>query len=224
MMHMQTRSSHGVFSKSARCLDVFLIVAGGLIAHSMRLSALDFSDVERLLIAFNCVLALLLFPVFGVYATWRGKPLPMMLARHARVNGGGRRRAAGRIHAASHGCGVAAVVRVFDADLGRVHRPGEVRGARGPASDAFARLNQRTVAIVGAQGFARPLLAHLSSTPEQGFTPVCLLDTTGDEELRASGADSIAGTTTGTHGARLPVLNDIDEFIEKVRAEDINEV
>jgi putative colanic acid biosynthesis UDP-glucose lipid carrier transferase len=78
-------------------------------------------------------------------------------------------------------------------------------------------LNQRTVAIVGAQGFTRTLLAHLSSTPGQGFTPVCILDTSGDEALHASG---IGSARTG----RLPVLNDFDEFLAKVRAEDINEV
>lgn len=58
-----------VFAITARCLDVVLIVADGLIAHSMRFSLLDISDVERLLIAFNSVLTLLLFPAFGVYET-----------------------------------------------------------------------------------------------------------------------------------------------------------
>jgi putative colanic acid biosynthesis UDP-glucose lipid carrier transferase len=63
-----------MFNRTARCLDVALIVAGGLIAHSMRFSSSsDFSDVEKLLIAFNSVLALLLFPSFGVYETWRSR-------------------------------------------------------------------------------------------------------------------------------------------------------
>ncbi|WP_050454807.1 undecaprenyl-phosphate glucose phosphotransferase [Candidatus Burkholderia verschuerenii] len=214
---MQTKPNHGVFAKSARCLDVFLIVAGGLIAHSMRFSSLDFSDVEKLLIAFNCVLALLLFPAFGMYDTWRSKALPMMLVR---------------VTLAWMAVAAASLLLAFT-----LHRMDTVSrlwfgystlisgamivaakfavhiGLRQMRSRGF---NQRTVAIVGAQGFARTLLAHLSSTPEQGFTPVCLLDTTGDEELRASGADSIASTATGTHGARLPVLNDIDEFIENI--------
>ncbi|SAL46726.1 sugar transferase [Caballeronia terrestris] len=77
--------------------------------------------------------------------------------------------------------------------------------------------NQRTIAIVGAQGFARTLLAHLSRTPGQGFTPVCLLDTSGDEALHASGIGH-------ARAGRLPVLNDFDEFVVKVRAEGINEV
>jgi putative colanic acid biosysnthesis UDP-glucose lipid carrier transferase len=65
---MQAKN-HDMFAWLARCLDVVLIIAGGLIAHSMRFSTLDISDVERLLTAFNSVLALLLFPAFGVYDT-----------------------------------------------------------------------------------------------------------------------------------------------------------
>jgi putative colanic acid biosysnthesis UDP-glucose lipid carrier transferase len=224
MMHMQTKNNHGVFSRSARCLDVFFIIAGGVIAHSVRFSSLDFSDVEKLLIAFNCVLALLLFPAFGVYDTWRGKPLPMMLARVALA-----------------WMSVVAAALLLAFTLHRMDAVSRlwfgystlISGVMIVAGKFFVHvglramrsrgLNQRTVAIVGAQGFARTLLAHLSSTPEQGFTPVCFLDTTGDEELRASGAGAIT-STTGTNGARLPVLNDIDEFVAKIRAEEINEV
>ena len=73
------------------------------------------------------------------------------------------------------------------------------------------------MAIVGAQGFARTLLAHLNRTPQAGFTPVCLLDTSGNEALHASGLGN-------ARSGRLPVLNDFDEFVAKVRAEGINEV
>ncbi|WP_244846568.1 MULTISPECIES: undecaprenyl-phosphate glucose phosphotransferase [unclassified Caballeronia] len=209
-----------MFGWTARCLDVFFVIAGGVIAHSMRFSSLEFSDIEKLLIAFNSVLALLLFPTFGVYEAWRGKPLPMMLAR---------------VTLAWMTVAAAALLLAFT-----LHRMDAVSrlwftystlisGALIVVAKCvvYASLrimrgrgfNQRTVAIVGAQGFARTLLAHLSSTPEQGFTPVCLLDTTGDEELHASGLGSRPGASM-----RLPVLNDFDELVEKVRAEDINEV
>ncbi|MGE8489088.1 MAG: undecaprenyl-phosphate glucose phosphotransferase, partial [Paraburkholderia nemoris] len=73
-----------MFRNTARFLDVLFVIAGGLLAHWMRFSTpIALSDTERLLIAFNCVLLLLLFPGFGVYETWRGKPLPSMLARVA---------------------------------------------------------------------------------------------------------------------------------------------
>ncbi|BBU27743.1 undecaprenyl-phosphate glucose phosphotransferase [Burkholderia sp. THE68] len=219
--------NHELFGWLARFLDVCLIIAGGLIAHDVRFSSLDFSDIERLLIAFNSALALLLFPAFGVYETWRGKPLAMMLARvtlawMAVVAAGlllaftlHRMDAVSRLWFAystliSGALIVAAKCVVYTG----------LRLMRGRG------LNQRTVAIVGAQGFSRTLLAHLSSTPEQGFTPVCVLDMTSDAELRATGADGVAAPTSaiGMGGNRLPVLNDFDELVEKVRAEDINEV
>ncbi|SAK76808.1 lipopolysaccharide biosynthesis-like protein [Caballeronia hypogeia] len=210
----------------ARTLDVCLIIAGGLIAHSVRFSTLDFSDIEKLLIAFNSVLALLFFPAFGVYEAWRGKPLPVMLARvtlawMAVVAAGlllaftlHRMDAVSRLWFAYSTLISGALIITVKLAV--------YTGLRGVRGRGF---NQRTVAIVGAQGFARTLLAHLSSTPEQGFTPVCLLDTTGDEELHASGLDGVPATTAiGTNGNRLPVLNDFDELVEKVRAEEINEV
>jgi putative colanic acid biosynthesis UDP-glucose lipid carrier transferase len=198
-----------------------------LIAHDVRFSSLDFSDIERLLIAFNSALALLLFPAFGVYETWRGKPLAMMLARvtlawMAVVAAGlllaftlHRMDAVSRLWFGystliSGALIIAAKLLVYSG----------LRLMRGRG------LNQRTVAIVGAQGFSRTLLAHLGSTPEQGFTPVCVLDTTGDTELQATGADGVNPPTTaiGTGGNRLPVLTDFDELVEKVRAEEIDEV
>lgn len=219
--------NHDLFSWLARCLDVCLIIAGGLIAHDVRFSSLDFSDIERLLIAFNSALALLLFPAFGVYETWRGKPLAMMLARvtlawMAVVAAGlllaftlHRMDAVSRLWFGystliSGALIIAAKLLVYSG----------LRLMRGRG------LNQRTVAIVGAQGFSRTLLAHLGSTPEQGFTPVCVLDTTGDTELQATGADGVNPPTTaiGTGGNRLPVLTDFDELVDKVRAEEIDEV
>jgi len=219
--------NHDLFSWLARCLDVCLIIAGGLIAHDVRFSSLDFSDIERLLIAFNSALALLLFPAFGVYETWRGKPFAMMLARvtlawMAVVAAGlllaftlHRMDTVSRLWFAystliSGALIIAAKLLAYSA----------LRLMRGHG------LNQRTVAIVGAQGFSRTLLAHLCSTPEQGFTPVCVLDTTGDAELHATGAGGVNAPTTaiGMGGNRLPVLNDFDDLVDKVRAEGIDEV
>jgi hypothetical protein len=60
------------------------VIAGRLLAHWLRFSKpIALPDTERLLIEFNCVLLLLLFPGFGVDETWRGKALPSMLARVA---------------------------------------------------------------------------------------------------------------------------------------------
>ncbi|MBW9107089.1 undecaprenyl-phosphate glucose phosphotransferase [Paraburkholderia phenoliruptrix] len=208
-----------MFRNTARCLDALFVIAGGLLAHWMRFSTLAaLPDTERLLIAFNCVLVLLLFPAFGVYETWRGKALGTMLARVA---------------AAWLAVAAAALLLAFT-----LHRMDAVSrlwfaystlisgilivatkcAVHGALRSMRRRgLNLRTVAIVGAPGFARTLLAHLEHAPHAGFKPVCVLDTS---------VDSIGERVVG-YGARLnrlPVLTDPDAFAAKVRDEHVNEV
>lgn len=207
-----------MFRNTARCLDAFLVIAGGLLAHWMRFATLAaLPDTERLLIAFNCVLVLLLFPGFGVYETWRGKPLTAMLARVA---------------AAWLAVVAAALLLAFT-----LHRMDAVSrlwfvystlisGALIVATKCAVHvalrsvrrrgMNFRTVAIVGAPGFARTLLAHLEHAPQAGFKPVCVFDTSVDS--------SVERAAYGARLNRLPVLSDLTAFAAKVRDERVNEV
>jgi len=172
------------------------------------------TDTERLLIAFNCVLVLLLFPGFGVYETWRGKALPAMLARVA----------AAWLVVVATGVVLAFTLHRMDA-LSRLWFGYStlISGALIIVTKCLAHvalrsvrrrgLNFRTVAIVGAPGFSRTLLAHLEHAPQAGFKPVCVFDT-GTEG-------------SGTFCARLnrlPVLTDLNAFAAKVREEHVNEV
>ncbi|REE18650.1 putative colanic acid biosynthesis UDP-glucose lipid carrier transferase [Paraburkholderia sp. BL27I4N3] len=208
-----------MFRNTARFLDVLFVIAGGLLAHRMRFSTpIPLSDTERLLIAFNCVLLLLLFPGFGVYETWRGKPLPSMLARVAaawmvvvftalvlaftlhRMD------AVSRLWFGYSTLISGALIIVTKCLVHAVLRVVRRRG-----------MNSRTVAIVGAPGFARTLLAHLEHAPQAGFKPVCMLDTSCHTGLE----------TVQTYGARLnrlPVLTDLNAFAAKVREDHVNEV
>ncbi len=146
------------------------------------------------------MLVLLLFPGFGVYDTWRGKALAPMLARVA---------AAWMVVVATalvlaftlhrmdavsrlwfgystliSGALIVTVKCVVHVALRSVRRRG---------------MNSRTVAIVGAPGFSRTLLAHLEHAPQAGFKPVCVFDT------------SIEGAATfGPRLNRLPVLTDLE--------------
>ncbi|RFU47915.1 undecaprenyl-phosphate glucose phosphotransferase [Paraburkholderia sp. DHOC27] len=204
-----------MFRNTARCLDAIFVIAGALIAHWMRFSTpIALSDTQRLLIAFNCVLVLLLFPAFGVYETWRGKSLPAMLARVA---------TAWLVVVAT------GLILVFT-----LHRMDAVSrlwfgystlisGALIIATKCLVHLclrnarrrglNHRTVAIVGAPGFARTLLAHLQNAPEAGFMPVAVFDTSAE----------LQGAPRARMG-RLPVLTDLDSFASTVRSEHIDEV
>jgi putative colanic acid biosynthesis UDP-glucose lipid carrier transferase len=204
-----------MFRNTTRVLDAFFAIAGGLLAHWLRFSTpIELSDTERLLIAFNCVLVLLLFPGFGVYETWRGKALAPVLARITAAwlvvvaTGLVLAFTLHRMDAVSRlwfgystlisGAMIIATRCVMHVVLRSVRRRG---------------MNFRTVAIVGAPGFSRTLLAHLEHAPQAGFKPVCVFDT---------GVDG-----AGSYGARLkrlPVLTDLDAFVSKVRDERVNEV
>jgi putative colanic acid biosynthesis UDP-glucose lipid carrier transferase len=204
-----------MFRITVRCLDALFVIAGGLLAHWMRFcTPMALADTERLLIAFNCVLVLLLFPGFGVYETWRGKALAPVLARIA---------AAWLV--------VVATALVLAFTLHRMDAVSRlwfgystlISGALIIATRCimhvvlrFVRrrgMNMRTVAIVGAPGFARTLLAHLEHAPQAGFKPVCVFDTS------VEGNDAYGARLT-----RLPVLTDLKAFAARVRDERVNEV
>jgi putative colanic acid biosynthesis UDP-glucose lipid carrier transferase len=204
-----------MFRITARCLDALFVIAGGLLAHWMRFSTpIALADTERLLIAFNCVLVLLLFPGFGVYETWRGKALAPVLARIA----------AAWLVVAATGLVLAFTLHRMDA-VSRLWFAYStlISGALIIATRCvmhmvlrFVRrrgMNARTVAIVGAPGFARTLLAHLEHAPQAGFKPVCVFDTS------AAGQDAYVARLS-----RLPMLSDLETFATRVRDEHINEV
>ncbi|MGF6596925.1 putative colanic acid biosynthesis UDP-glucose lipid carrier transferase [Paraburkholderia sp. GAS448] len=206
-----------MFRNTARCLDALFVIAGALIAHRLRFATgYELADDERLLIAFNCVLVLLLFPMFGFYETWRGKSLPAML---------------GRVVLAWFAVVTTSLVLVFT-----LHRMDAVSrlwfgystlisGALIVATKCIAHLmlrtarrhglNYRTVAVVGTPGFTRTLLSHLELAPHAGFKPVCVFDTT----QAGDGSPDIVARMS-----KLPVLSNMDAFVAKVREEHINEV
>ncbi|MFT4065620.1 undecaprenyl-phosphate glucose phosphotransferase [Paraburkholderia sp.] len=213
-----------MFRNTARCLDALLVIAGGLLAHWMRFSTpIALSDVERLLIAFNCVLVLLLFPGFGVYETWRGKALAPVLAR-----------------VAAAWLTVVATALVLAFTLHRMDTVSRLwfgystlisgvlliaaRCAMHVVLRSLRRrgMNARTVAIVGAPGFARTLLAHLEHAPQAGFKPVCFFDTGAMTD--ALGTDIEGAHNYGARLNRLPVLTDLNAFAARVREERVNEV
>jgi putative colanic acid biosynthesis UDP-glucose lipid carrier transferase len=204
-----------MFRKTARCIDAICVIAGALIAHEIRFSApFELGGTERILIAFNCVLMLLLFPAFGVYDTWRGKSLPMMLARVATAwivvaaTGPVLVFTLHRMDAVSRlWFGYSTLISGMLIVTSKLAIHLLVRTARRRG------LNHKTVAIVGAPGFSRTLLAHMEHASHAGYKPVCVFDTTAE--------------TTSPFSPRLgslPVLTDIDTFAAKVRTEHINEV
>jgi putative colanic acid biosynthesis UDP-glucose lipid carrier transferase len=62
-----------MFRNTTRVLDAIFVIAGSVLGHWLRFSTpIELSDTERLLIAFNCLLVLLLFPGCIAWMRCRG--------------------------------------------------------------------------------------------------------------------------------------------------------
>ena len=58
-----------------RMLDVALIVGGALTASRIRFENVAESHIDGLFVALATILAMALFPVFGIYQSWRGRSM-----------------------------------------------------------------------------------------------------------------------------------------------------
>jgi FlaA1/EpsC-like NDP-sugar epimerase len=69
----QRRTIPGLQSLIARLLDVTLVVLGALAASQVRFEDITQSRIDTAFVAFAAAFTLVLFPVFGVYSSWRGR-------------------------------------------------------------------------------------------------------------------------------------------------------
>jgi putative colanic acid biosysnthesis UDP-glucose lipid carrier transferase len=196
---------------SSRVLDVLLIVVGALLAHTLRYgTSANLADPERFMIAFDCALVLLLFPVFGVYQSWRGQPLSQLLWR---VLGAW--------------CVVTVIGLLFAFSL---HRTDSIsRLWLGYATLISAALliveklavhftlrrlrskgmNQKSVAIVGPESYSRMVLNQIDHAAQAGFEPRCLFDESASQGHRVCG---------------IEVITQFDELAARVRRRHIDEI
>jgi putative colanic acid biosynthesis UDP-glucose lipid carrier transferase len=175
-------------------------------------------DKESTLLAFNCVLMIMTFPSFGIYQSWRGKPVYDLLWRVTVA------------WLLVEGAGVLLTFSVHRADtLSRlwlgywaVCTIGLLLITKTLIYSALKFLrregfNHKAVAIVGAAPYGRFLIEQMRSRPEAGFRPVYVFDETGTatgDEAGASG-DTLAG---------VPVMRDLGELTPLVRAREIREL
>jgi putative colanic acid biosysnthesis UDP-glucose lipid carrier transferase len=202
-----------MLSVLARIIDVAAIAAGALLAaalHHGRLAPL--SDPESVALAFNCVLAIWMFPAFGIYQSWRGKSLYVLFARvcaaWVAVECTGillsfsvhRADSLSRIWLAYW---VVASVAFLIVSKALVHMV--LRGLRREG------YNHKAVAVVGSPRYARFLVEQMKSRPEAGFHPALVFD----EDSDADGEAFLDG---------VPVARDLQSVIEFVREHDVREM
>ncbi|WP_242540005.1 undecaprenyl-phosphate glucose phosphotransferase [Trinickia mobilis] len=200
-----------VWATAMEVVDIFLVVSGAILAHMLtHQGSLDLADIERFIIAFNCILVLLLFPGFGLYRSWRGQPLS---------------RLAWRVLAAWCTVTLMEVVLIFVAHradvvsrlwlgLSTILTGGALTSEKILAHLMLRRLrsrgmNQKTVAIVGPESHSREIVAQILRATYAGFKPVLLFDE------RASEASPVCG---------VEVMTRFGEFADRVRCESVDEI
>ncbi|ACR31993.1 undecaprenyl-phosphate glucose phosphotransferase [Burkholderia glumae] len=175
-----------MLSVLARVIDIAMAVAGALVAaglHRGGIVALD--DLQRSMVLFNGMLIVAFFPAFGIYQSWRGKPLRSLLCRVA---------------VAWLAVETAGILMSFS-----FHHSGAlsrlwlgywalVTAALLVASKALVHwvlrrlrregYNHKVVGLVGDTSVTRRLIAQMRARPEAGFTPSCIFDVTGQVGTR----------------------------------------
>ncbi|HEY4805890.1 MAG TPA: undecaprenyl-phosphate glucose phosphotransferase [Paraburkholderia sp.] len=202
-----------MLSVLARIFDVAAIAAGALLAAALHRGQLSpLTDVQSVALAFNCVLAIWMFPAFGIYKSWRGKSLYGLFARVCAA------------WLAVEGTGILLSFSVHRADsLSRLWLAWWVVASvaflivskalvhmvlRGIRREGY---NQKAVAVVGSPRYGRFLIEHMRFHPEAGFHPALVFD----EDSDADGAAAIDG---------VPVEHNLQAMLAFVRENDVREL
>ncbi|WP_028225264.1 undecaprenyl-phosphate glucose phosphotransferase [Paraburkholderia ferrariae] len=202
-----------MLSVLARIIDVAAIAAGALVAaalHRGHVAALG--DVESVALAFNCLLAIWMFPAFGIYQSWRGKSLYDLFARVSAawlaVEATGillsfsvhRADSLSRIWLVLWAVATVALLIVSKALVYMV-----LKGLRREG------YNQRDVAVAGGHRYGRFLIEQMKSRPDAGFRPALLFD----EDSDAQGEAEVDG---------VPVERNLQAMLQQVRERGIREL
>ncbi|WP_144160068.1 undecaprenyl-phosphate glucose phosphotransferase [Paraburkholderia sp. BCC1885] len=194
----------------ARLLDILLIASGAVAASFFPFVHVTHSIAEGAFVAFAVAFAVVLFPAFGVYGSWRGRSkiglasrlslawilvqvsgLALMFALH-------RTTAVSRVWfsswTVSTAVGLVVSRSVLYAALARLRRAGR---------------NLRTVAVVGAGAHLEQVLGNVAASPASGFRAVGVFVTPGGIEPAQRD---------------MRVYRRLDEFAAWVRAEHVAEV
>jgi Undecaprenyl-phosphate glucose phosphotransferase len=206
----QVRASSAVHSVGARVLDVMCVVAGAVAASQVRFDVIAQGRTDAAFVAFAAALTLMMFPVLGVYGSWRGRATLGMIGKVSLawllVQGGAlvlmftlhRTDFISRLWFAywtglSGGALIASRIVVY-AVLGRLRHAG---------------MNTRRVAVVGCGALCQQVVRSIEASAATGFRAIAALDVRPLADTRSVG---------------VPVFDAIDRFVSYVRAHDVQEL
>ena len=205
-----------MLSVLGRIIDIAAVTAGALAAAFLhRGQFAPLGDAERVSLAFNCLLAIWMFPAFGIYRSWRGKRLLDLFARVVlawiAVECVGvllsfsvhRAESLSRLWLAWWALATAVLLVASKALVYAV-----LKGLRREG------YNQKAVAVAGGERYGRFLIDQMRGHPEAGFRPVLLFDE--DAALAANGSAPSVDD--------VPVERDLDTLLDAVRAHGIREL
>jgi len=204
------RAIPGLHSLAARLIDVALVVFGALGASGVRFDGLVQSRIDTAFVAFAAAFTLVLFPMFGVYSSWRGRSMLRMIGQ---VSLG---------WLIVQGCSLILMFSLHRSDfisrLWFAYWTGITGGSlivvrlavhAVLAHMRHAGMNLRHVAVVGCGANCQGVIRAIEASPESGFRAI------GGFDLKPMRSDSCDG---------VPLYRDFDRFVSFVRANDIKEV
>jgi Undecaprenyl-phosphate glucose phosphotransferase len=200
----------GIQGLMARLVDVVLIVAGAVLASHIRLEDLVQSRIDGAFITFAVAFALVSFPVFSLYESWRGRSMLRLI---------------GQVSLAwmvVQACGLVLMFSLHRTDfisrlwvaywtaitggaliVSRLSTYGVLRRVR------RAGLNLRDVAVVGYGAHCQHVVRKMEASPASGFRASAMFNVRPGETVAPAG---------------VPIIDDFDELAEYVRSNGVQEI
>ncbi|CAD6563097.1 undecaprenyl-phosphate glucose phosphotransferase [Paraburkholderia sabiae] len=201
---------HSMQGLGARSLDSICVVAGALLASSIRFGEYLQGRPDGPHVTLALAIALVLFPAFGLYESWRGRPVWSLL-RQVFV-----------AWLAVQACGLVVMFSLHRADLisrlwfayWTVMSCGALILVRVIVYSILGKmrlagLNLRNVAIVGDGQHCREVVEKVDETPDTGFRVAAVFNVRASEEA-----------------LELPskTYNSFSEFVSHVRRDGVQEI
>ncbi len=207
----------------SRLIDVALVSAGAFTAAALHAGQpVWLSDTQSIALAFDAMLVVAFFPAFGIYRSWRGKPLGDLLWRTALA----------WLIVEAAGVSMSFSVHRVDAlsrawlALWAVSSIALLLGAKILVYTALKRLrrhgfNRKAVAIVGSGPYATSLIERMKARPDAGFSPVCVFD--DEHDMRDEATSQVRRPTASTIDG-VPLERNFDDLVGLVKRRAIREL
>ena len=204
------RKMLGIQALLARLVDLVLIVTGAMVASHTRFEDLGQSRGDGAFITFSVAFALVSFPVFGLYESWRGRSML---------------RLTGQVSIAwlvVQACGLVLMFSLHRTDfisrlwfaywtaitggaliVSRLMLHAVLRSVR------YAGLNLRNVAVLGVGAHCQEVVSKLEASLSSGFRASAVFDVGPEGSVVLSG---------------VPVFDDFHRFAEHVRSAGVREI